>query len=303
MCVNFRQQLNPLIVQNSSNSIVTMTDSSQEQRSQTERQIHQQKWEKFANNLRHSVETEHGGNGEDQQPSFDLANGLKSPVLSEEQSDLGTESSNGNGEDGFELVIKKRNRSQKQKQVNGSVWNGTSILKDSSSNTNSANNTASPPITQHSTTNISTQLTKLRVTPATNTTASTNSKNAQNKNLTTKTSSCKSITSTFTYESFILDGLIRCMEEGAAENEQEKDMSNSSDSAFAENQSPSHGSSTSLHFIGASENQTFSDSVALSDEEKWPELSVGTKNNDAAIKSTTSPSSPKTSEVIFKQIF
>jgi hypothetical protein len=72
-------------------------------------------------------------------------------------------------------------------------------------------------------------------------------------------------------------------------------MSNSSDSAFAENQSPSHGSSTSLHFI-ASEAQNFSDSVALSDDEKWPELSVATKN-DPNVKSTTSPTSPKLIEV------
>lgn len=85
------------------------------------------------------------------------------------------------------------------------------------------------------------------------------------------------------------------MEEGAQENEQ--DTSNSSDSAFAENQSPSHGSSTSLHFIGVTENQNFSDSVvALSDDEKWPELSVATRN-DQTSKSSTSPASPKETEV------
>ncbi|CAD5213331.1 unnamed protein product [Bursaphelenchus okinawaensis] len=79
--------------------------------------------------------------------------------------------------------------------------------------------------------------------------------------------------------------------------EVEHDASNhSSDSAFAENPSPSHGSSTSLHYAADAENQELSDSVvALSDEEKWPELSVAT--NAGAIRGPTNVmSSPVSSK-------
>lgn len=180
-----------------------MTDSSHEQRTQTERQIQQRKWEKFANVLRHSADTEHHGGPADrvvfEDGQHDSANGLKSPVLSDEQqSDLGTlgtdntvdePSTNGIAEDGFELVVNKRNRTQKQ--VNGNVWSGAAThLKELHSTSSSVSTT-----TPHSVNSVSTQPSnKLRVSSAatTNSTASLNAKNAQNKNLTTKTSPCKS---------------------------------------------------------------------------------------------------------------
>jgi hypothetical protein len=48
--------------------------------------------------------------------------------------------------------------------------------------------------------------------------------------------------------------------------------------------------------MGTSENHNYSDSVALSDDEKWPELNVAT-NNAQLGKSAASPTSPKESEV------
>jgi hypothetical protein len=165
---------------------------------QTERQMQQQKWQKFADVLRHSVDAEHqSGNAsversteDQQQAGFDSVNGLKSPVLSDEQqsdfTDLAVdESSNGVAEDGFELVINKRNRTQKQKQMNGNVWSGASASHLKELHSSSSSSTTAP----HSTsTNSSSSQSKLRVT---STTAS--SKNAQNKTLTTKTSQCKYI--------------------------------------------------------------------------------------------------------------
>lgn len=173
-----------------------MTDSAQEQTLQAERQMQQQKWQKFADVLRNSVETEQnygGGIGErvifengQQQSAFDSANGLKSPVSSDEQqsdfTDLAVDdSSNGVAEDGFEVVVNnKRNRSLKQKQINGNVWNGAAThLKELHSSSSSS---ATAP---HST-NSSTQSSKLWVNSAT---APPNSKTAQNKPL--KSSPCK----------------------------------------------------------------------------------------------------------------
>jgi hypothetical protein len=90
---------------------------------------------------------------------------LFSPGLSDEQhSDLAAdESSTGNPEDGFELVSHKRNRNQRPKQENGTVWSGTHI-RELYNGSQTAN-----------------QATRTRVSP--------NSTNAPSKNLSAKGSS------------------------------------------------------------------------------------------------------------------